>query len=839
MIHRTAAWIGACICCLLLVACQYIKVPAPTPVVTRPTAVSAPQPTRAEGGAATPGRPPSPEPTVADGIASYPSPQVTLTPSAYPTVVETPPIPTLDSSLSGEERIQAAQRALDDADYGAAAGLWRAAIDQGAFFERPALELGLARAHLGAGDHVAAIALLAQVITSTARLEEQAQALGLLAGAYEELGEWQAAIDTFGRYLTLDDAAEPYVRWHMAAAYEHLGEVAQAVTQLEVLDLRDLPPSVQAEMLEKMSELHERLGAYDRALEDYAEILAISSYANYRALILQKGGATLRAAGEQDQAIARFQQVLEEYSESPAAYLALLALDDLQAADLDDLQRGLILYQAGQYQDSLRALQRYASAASPVDTARVHYYIGRDHEKLGQYPQAFEAYDVIIRGHPKHELAGDAWMAKARAAAAYGGDPSGLYHEFWRLYPDHVRAPEALWRAGNALQADGAWEQASEFYHTLGGRYPDSEYAPEALFREGLAAYARRDMIAALAIWRDDALPAEDDLQRRARLFTWLGLALAESGQMEQAQTYWQQAVDTAPDSYYGRRAYDLGSGRRPILGPHVDASLPPDDLGASAWEEIRSWMSTWHQEPDGDHDLDDDPLARRTRALVQLGWYDEALETARYLRERLRDEPAGLFAMMQLSHELGLHSATIASAESLLARSREADAPPAPGALRRLLYPTTYGHLVQIEAERYAIDPFLLLSLIRQESRFNPRALSYAGASGLAQVMPAAGEWIASRIGPPDYNSGDLVRPVVSVRFGAWFANVLLDMYDRDWFATLVAYNAGPGNLARWTGDQPIADHDLFYETIPVQQAQDYVRLIYQQYRRYQGIYR
>ena len=187
----------------------------------------------------------------------------------------------------------------------------------------------------------------------------------------------------------------------------------------------------------------------------------------------------------------------------------------------------------------------------------------------------------------------------------------------------------------------------------------------------------------------------------------------------------------------------------------------------------------------------------------------------------------------------MGLHSATIASAESLLARSREADAPPAPGALRRLLYPTTYGHLVQIEAERYAIDPFLLLSLIRQESRFNPRALSYAGASGLAQVMPATGEWIASRIGPPDYNSGDLVRPVVSVRFGAWFANVLLDMYDRDWFATLVAYNAGPGNLARWTGDQPIADHDLFYETIPVQQAQDYVRLIYQQYRRYQGIYR
>jgi len=78
----------------------------------------------------------------------------------------------------------------------------------------------------------------------------------------------------------------------------------------------------------------------------------------------------------------------------------------------------------------------------------------------------------------------------------------------------------------------------------------------------------------------------------------------------------------------------------------------------------------------------------------------------------------------------------------------------------------------------------------------------------------------------------------VVSIHYGMWYMGQLLDMNRRDWIAALVAYNAGPGNLRKWTGDQPIAQHDLFYEILAVQQAQDYVWLIYEQYRMYQKLY-
>jgi soluble lytic murein transglycosylase-like protein len=67
----------------------------------------------------------------------------------------------------------------------------------------------------------------------------------------------------------------------------------------------------------------------------------------------------------------------------------------------------------------------------------------------------------------------------------------------------------------------------------------------------------------------------------------------------------------------------------------------------------------------------------------------------------------------------------------------------------------------------------------------------------------------------------------------------MLLERYNRDWIAALVGYNAGPGNMSRWTNNQPIADHDLFYETLPLQQPQDYIRLIYQNYSTYVALYR
>ena len=80
------------------------------------------------------------------------------------------------------------------------------------------------------------------------------------------------------------------------------------------------------------------------------------------------------------------------------------------------------------------------------------------------------------------------------------------------------------------------------------------------------------------------------------------------------------------------------------------------------------------------------------------------------------------------------------------------------------------------------------MLAMIRQESLFDPDARSSAGALGLAQIMPDTGRWIASQIGETDYADSRLLRPYVNLRYSAWYYELLLNLYDRDWMAALVA---------------------------------------------------
>ena len=275
-------------------------------------------------------------------------------------------------------------------------------------------------------------------------------------------------------------------------------------------------------------------------------------------------------------------------------------------------------------------------------------------------------------------------------------------------------------------------------------------------------------------------------------------------------------------------------------LAPDSSPTLPDDRLDESEWGEVLAWARGWFEDSTGvGASVSSDPLARHAQALWLLDWQSEAAETCRLLRDQVRDDTEALVALARLCDDLGLHSVAISCAERLLELGREAAAGEPPRALLKLSYPTKFGHLVSAQAESEGVDPLLFLALIRQESRFNPRAVSSAGATGLSQVMPSTGQEIAWRLGHDWYSRELLLRPVTSVRYGMYYLARRLDDFDRDWIAALVAYNAGAGRVSRWTNDQPIADHDLFYETIPIAEAQHYVRLVYENYRTYEAVYR
>ncbi|MGN6515437.1 MAG: lytic transglycosylase domain-containing protein [Rhizomicrobium sp.] len=129
-----------------------------------------------------------------------------------------------------------------------------------------------------------------------------------------------------------------------------------------------------------------------------------------------------------------------------------------------------------------------------------------------------------------------------------------------------------------------------------------------------------------------------------------------------------------------------------------------------------------------------------------------------------------------------------------------------------------------------YRIDPSLVLAFVRQESRFQPKAVSAVGATGLMQIMPGTATHLDSSV-----QSSDLKDPTTSLDLGQRYITELLDQMNNNLFEATASYDAGPGNVFRWL-DRPGAKDDplLFIETMPSPEARDYVRRVMTYYWMY-----
>lgn len=112
-------------------------------------------------------------------------------------------------------------------------------------------------------------------------------------------------------------------------------------------------------------------------------------------------------------------------------------------------------------------------------------------------------------------------------------------------------------------------------------------------------------------------------------------------------------------------------------------------------------------------------------------------------------------------------------------------------------LYPLEYVSEINECADRYGLDKPLLAALILKESGFNPRAISRAGATGLAQLMPATAAGINKR--EFQYADYDLFDPKTNICFGATHLAGLMAAYDSDVTAALIAYNGGDAAARRY----------------------------------------
>ncbi|MCX5749672.1 MAG: transglycosylase SLT domain-containing protein [Candidatus Saganbacteria bacterium] len=154
------------------------------------------------------------------------------------------------------------------------------------------------------------------------------------------------------------------------------------------------------------------------------------------------------------------------------------------------------------------------------------------------------------------------------------------------------------------------------------------------------------------------------------------------------------------------------------------------------------------------------------------------------------------------------------------------------------LAYPTAFKSQVFAVAEKYGVDPYLVFALIREESRFNPRAVSRSSARGLAQIMPRTGRGIATRLYLRPYRTKYLFNPNLNIKMGVYYLSQLLKRFGGDKYLALASYNGGAGNVDKWLNRIDHSDIDEFVESIPLAETKLYVKKVLESYWQYIRIY-
>ncbi len=141
-----------------------------------------------------------------------------------------------------------------------------------------------------------------------------------------------------------------------------------------------------------------------------------------------------------------------------------------------------------------------------------------------------------------------------------------------------------------------------------------------------------------------------------------------------------------------------------------------------------------------------------------------------------------------------------------------------------RLLYPIYYSKEINFEAEKRNLSPYLILSLIKEESHFNPKISSAAGAAGLMQIMPSTANMISGR----NFSAEELTDEELNIKLGTKYFEYLMKEFSNNEALCVLSYNSGPNAVKKWLKTHDSLPFDVMVENIPYRETKDYIKKVY-----------
>jgi soluble lytic murein transglycosylase len=386
-------------------------------------------------------------------------------------------------------------------------------------------------------------------------------------------------------------------------------------------------------------------------------------------------------------------------------------------------------------------------------------------------------------------------------------------------FPHSPWLAEALFSSGNMYMLRKDYPRAVTYYSDLAERFPQNTNAAAAHWRAGWWSYRQGLYPQAARIFEEQIRQYPGAKETVSALYWRARLYEQQDHEPSMAAAHYHKLISVYSHYFYAQMARErlvaLGDAA-PVTVPHLDGYVPA---------VIPKLDATF---PAGD------PHLVKAHLLVNAG-------LSEYVPQEISAAPdssswSGI-AEAQIYASYGETFRAMRVLKRALPYAASAPIKSVPLAYWRILFPEDHWETIKAESAKNGLDPYLVASLIRQESEFNPSAISHANAYGLMQLLPSVGKQMAREEGLGSIETRQLLDPVMNIRLGTRYLRQTMEKFGRVPEYALAAYNAGDNRVADWQAAGPYSGVDEFVESIPFTETRDYVQAILRNQDIYRGI--
>ena len=659
-----------------------------------------------------------------------------------------------------------------------------------------------------------------------AHAKEDAGALAWLVVGYAHVidRDYAKAIDPLNRAKAQAGDLGDYVAYYLGTSYLQTGRITEAMT-----------------VLGNFESAHPDSVLVRDAHVSYADGLLLEGRAAEAVTLLEKDrlpvrsdvefalGRAYAASGQSAKAaevLGNIYYTMPISTEADAAYAEMKKVPGLPpATEAQRKTRADLLMKARRYADAADAYREVLAVAGPAERPIIQVTLADALHRNGRNVEAKQ--QLASLGGAGGEVNAQRLYILGEVSWA-SNDNNGFYRTVEDLRSSAPTSPwleQALLSAANLHLVHHEYDQALDAYREIHERFPTgarSSYAhwkaawltlrqgrndeAKKAFEEQIALYPMGPEIPAALYWRG-RLAEEDNQFGMARAFyeklseRYLNYYYAELG---------RERLKKLPAGPSPAEHYALLDHVPPVSGGgKVTLSDPPtDDLHVQKAELLGNGglvdFAVRELQAAATVDGGNWAVAEMARLYVETGHYDRAIEV-------MKHSTPNYFAF---------------------------DIPDLPRPYWEALFPKPYWADLKRFAAANNLDPYLVASLIRQESEFNPNAVSRANAVGLMQLLPRTGKNVARQVKLKRYSPSQLYTPAVNMQLGTRYFRGMVDKFGGSFEYALAAYNAGSDRVEEWLGQGKYRDPQEFVESIPFTETREYVQAILRNANVYKQIY-